>query len=614
MAVLIPSIATIFLLSPGTGSTSLSSWFMEHMGGMWIIPGKTGKHATPREIAATGLDMSCYTIATTTRNPFDFYISQYNKKRTWSGASPDFLLAKNNSFDVFLRKFLQQAPNGHLHPTYLNAADVVFRKEHLEQDVNLFLSKIGVQVSAKLPSINVAQNLSHNVHDWYDETLLSLVEQKHQAHLARFGYSRDHAGPQRSLLLSETILGKLASPQPASCAALVLPGKNGWLYLSDDSNRVVSSSTGHYDAHQYWIDAWKTEIAARDLHAQTARAAIGTYIAPNTHSAQPEQLPDGVTLSADRPIARLIDEVTGIDYLLDQLGDPDCFVANDSHYSEYGAYKAYRYICQQHGLSPLTIDKPDFESSYCLGDLGVKLFPAKGANQLILGHKKKEQLGLENAVKIFQSGVKSTGKLDVFYNQQAPLENRTLLILGDSYANKIARFMTHNFQYVVLLHSTRPPLELIGTLEPQLVFFIHSERFMTHAPQQQSAAHRNDYRTKLQQLASAQIAVGAPSYQLEQVAKLPGLLQEIVALENIYDSTFHNPAMNLGKLSAMAQTLLHRGMDIDELLDKARRHPHLASAMAEILCSDEFTSKNSLRVRIDSEALFADEPTLKAGA
>lgn len=610
MAVLIPGIATIFLLSPGTGSTSLSTWFIEQMGGMWIIPGKLGKHATPREIVATGLDMSRYTIATTTRNPFDFYISQYNKKRTWSGTSPDFLLAKNNPFDVFLRKFLQQAPSGHLHPTYLNAADVVFRKEHLEEDVNLFLNKIGAQVSARLPSINVAQNLSHDLHDWYDETLLSLVEEKHQAHLARFAYSRDHTGPQRPLLLSDGVLEKLAAPQPASSDPMVLPGKNGWLYLSDDSNRVVSSSTGHYGAHEQWIDAWKTEMADRQQHAQAACAAIGTYIAPNTHSARPELLPDGIALAADRPISRLTREVNGIDYLLEQLSDPDCFVANDSHYSEYGAYQAYRYICQQHELSPLEIAKSDFENSYCLGDLGTKLFPAQGANQLILSHKKKEQLGLENAVRIFQSGVNSTGKLDVFYNPQALLENRTLLIFGDSYASKIARFMAHNFQHVVLLHSTRPPLELIGALAPHLVLFIHAERFIKHAPQQQSAAHRNDYRIKLHQLAGAQIAVAAPSYQLEQVAKLPGLLQEIVALENIYDSTFPNPAMNLGKLSSMARTLLHRCMDNDELLDKARRHPHLASAMAEILCSDEFTSKNGLRVRIDNKVhCSSGEPT-----
>lgn len=599
MAVLIPSIATIFLLSPGTGSTSLSSWFIEHMDGIWIIPGRLGKHATPQQIAATGLDLSRYTIVTTTRNPFDFYISQYHKKRTWAGQSPDFLLAKENSFDVFLRAFLEQTPDGHLHPIFLNAADVVLRKECLEEDVNLFLSNTRRPLTARLPSLNVAEDLNHDLQNWYDSTLLAQVERKHQSHLERFGYTCNHLSPQQPLALSEAALQRLQHIEAPYCDPLVLPGKQGWLYLSDESNQVVSSSAGQYGAHEHWIYAWKTELAERTRLAQAVHADLGTYIAPNTHSGQPDQLPDEYALSPDRPVKRLIAEVDGLDYLLQPLRDPDCFIANDSHYSEYGAYLVYRHICLQHGLSPLTIDKSIFEHVQCIGDLGAKLFPARGATRLIIGHKQREQLGLNRPELILQSSVKSTGKLEVFYNPLAQLPD-TLLIFGDSYANQVVRFMSHNFRHVVILHSTRPPLELIASLAPRLVLFIHAERFMIQVPQQQAGGHLEDYRVKLEQILRAQGSVPAPSYQLGKLAALPGLLPEVAALENIYDRLLPNNQLNLGKLRAMGETLLHRNMDSLELLDKLHRHPNLASAMAEILNSAEFASKNNLHLRADA--------------
>lgn len=613
MAVLIPSIATIFLLSPGTGSTSLSSWFIEHMGGMWIIPGKNGKHATPREIAATGLDISRYTIATTTRNPFDFYISQYHKKRTWKGQSADFLLAKENPFDIFLRAFLGQTPDGYLHPIYLNAADVVFRKEHLEEDVNLFLSKTRAPQTVRLPSLNVAQDLIHDLHHWYDNELLQQIEIKHRDHLERFGYSRDAIEPRQTLQLTEETLQKLVHKEEPSQDPMVLRGKNGWLYLSDDSNHVVSCSTGQYGAHEHWINSWKTEMTKRAWHAQTMNSSMGTYIAPNTHSARPDELPDEFPLTSDRPINRLLAEVDGLDYLLEPLNDPDCFIANDSHHSGYGAYLAYKHICKKHGIEPLQVEKSRFKFFHSLGDLGAKLFPAQGADRLMLNLDQREQLGLAVGRPILQSGVKVTGRLDVFLNLGAQLPD-TLLIFGDSYAIEIAQLMKHNFRHVVLLHATRPPLELINSLAPRLVLFIHAERFMTQVPQQQPAGHLSDYRTKLEQMLRANITAPAPNYDLEQVAELPGLLQEIAALENIYDSLFPNARLNLGKLKSLGQTLLHRSMNSAELLDKARRHPNLASAMAEILRSDEFTSKNHLRVQVDGDIAPTEKSAMEARA
>ncbi len=55
--------------------------------------------------------------------------------------------------------FVDAAPNGAVHPAYIRAADVVFRKECLEKDVNEFLRLLGFNETASLPKLNVGKHI-----------------------------------------------------------------------------------------------------------------------------------------------------------------------------------------------------------------------------------------------------------------------------------------------------------------------------------------------------------------------------------------------------------------------------------------------------------------------
>ncbi|MET1081388.1 MAG: hypothetical protein ABWY06_25590 [Pseudomonas sp.] len=221
MAIFIKKIKTLFFLSPGTGSTSLSSWLIEHMDGEWVLDPLAYplnyKHATPEEVKAAGLQLSEFIVATTTRHPLDFYISQYNTKSIRVFDDPWFHKAKKSSFKDFLRLFVEAAPEGVVHPVYIRSADVIFRKECLERDVNEFLQLLGAQEVASLPQLNVARNLSHDFSDWYDEESKQWVLKKHKVHFDQFEYSDGKLAPGGSMRISNGLSVK--------SDALGLPGQ-----------------------------------------------------------------------------------------------------------------------------------------------------------------------------------------------------------------------------------------------------------------------------------------------------------------------------------------------------------------------------------------------------
>ncbi len=166
------------------------------------------KHATPKDIEMAGVDVSSYIVATTTRHPLDFYISQYHKKSTRQIDSPWFNLAKEKSFKDFLQLFVEAAPSGMVHPIFIGAADVIFRKECLEADVNEFLKFLGVEKIACLPNIHVSEKLSHEFSDWYDEASNQWVLHKHQAHFERFEYSEHDLMPRGKIEISKSVCFK----------------------------------------------------------------------------------------------------------------------------------------------------------------------------------------------------------------------------------------------------------------------------------------------------------------------------------------------------------------------------------------------------------------------
>ena len=200
----------IVTAAPGTGSTSLIESFRTSRTTTALPPdGSTGhgvdpKHGTVGQLVAAGLLPAGHglRIVTTTRNPFDFYVAEWQRSRTrWvlelrdrrsfvhtqPGAIERIVDAVTLEFEPWLHKALDveagslPAPR-RLHRGHLEEADVVLRMEALEADLSAL-----VGLDLLVPRVNVTER-DRAYWRHYSSTARRLVEVAHAEDLARFGY------------------------------------------------------------------------------------------------------------------------------------------------------------------------------------------------------------------------------------------------------------------------------------------------------------------------------------------------------------------------------------------------------------------------------------------
>ncbi|KQT93547.1 hypothetical protein ASG49_00605 [Marmoricola sp. Leaf446] len=201
----------VLTAAPGTGSTALREAFLTRPG-VVEVPAKgaelrtareagvDAKHGTVRELVGCGLLTADHglRVVTTTRNPFDFYVAEYERTRTrwvlelrdpdsWvhttPGALDGIVAALTLDFPVWLARAVGD-PDGsrRINRGHVEEADVVLRMEHLEDDVRRLLG-----LDLPVPATNVTER-ERAYWRLYTVEGRRLVERTHAADLERFGY------------------------------------------------------------------------------------------------------------------------------------------------------------------------------------------------------------------------------------------------------------------------------------------------------------------------------------------------------------------------------------------------------------------------------------------
>lgn len=192
--------------APGTGSTALREAFLDRRAATEAVPpaavraaGIDVKHGTVRQLVDAGLLEPDHglRVVTTTRNPFDFYVAEYERTRTrwvhelrqpdsWVHATPGAVDRIVDALTLDFGPWLDRAIGGpgarRLNAGHVGEADVVLRMELLEADVQELLG-------LRLPV--PATNVTDRGRAWwqaYDVGSRRLVETAHAEDLERFGY------------------------------------------------------------------------------------------------------------------------------------------------------------------------------------------------------------------------------------------------------------------------------------------------------------------------------------------------------------------------------------------------------------------------------------------
>jgi alginate O-acetyltransferase complex protein AlgJ len=267
----------------------------------------------------------------------------------------------------------------------------------------------------------------------------------------------------------------------------VIRGKNGRLFLDNDTNEVIAQHTGAVRLDEAGLEQWRLILEHRVAWLERQGIPYHFLIAPNAHSVYPEDLPDDVPSADERPIHQIIghlrekDSFAGVLYPLDELiaaKDEAIYPMTASHWSELGAFIAYRRLVQEISerleIRALTLEDFDVAEQIQPGGLGHKVEPHERSVFVYLDFRApRSRLTYDNRI------VNNGRRVDYEGDER---ERFTCLVLGDSYARNLVPFLAENFRRLVFAHLVTLDHELVERERPDVVVSILSERFLIQVP------------------------------------------------------------------------------------------------------------------------------------
>jgi alginate O-acetyltransferase complex protein AlgJ len=268
----------------------------------------------------------------------------------------------------------------------------------------------------------------------------------------------------------------------------VLRGKDDWLFLDNDANQVLKQHTGEIRFSEKDLEDWRVLLETRSAWLERHGIPYFLLIAPNQHSIYPEQLPEGVELSPERPVRQLVEHLDARGSSV-RLIDPTpalteakrkklVYSKTDSHWNFYGAFVTYDRLMEEVGevveVNRLSEDELDFAEVDLIGGLGYKVEPHESSTFVMVRHMPK------HARLISDNCVINNGSLVELSCAEAP--DTTCLFLGDSFSVNLLLFLAESFRHLVYGHTTSLDFDLVLEHKPDVVVSLITERFMIKVP------------------------------------------------------------------------------------------------------------------------------------
>jgi alginate O-acetyltransferase complex protein AlgJ len=268
----------------------------------------------------------------------------------------------------------------------------------------------------------------------------------------------------------------------------VIRGKNGWLFLAKDSNDVLAQHTGSARLSETQLEQWRYVLETRTSWLERQGIAYAFMVAPNGHSVYPENLPDSVQGSAERPVMQLMRhlEESGsfarvlypVPELTAHKSRAPVYQKTDTHWNDIGAFLAYDRIAQEiDGRVPMRrLSLGDFtlRDEALAGDLGHKLFPPEASPRTLARHKSPSAV-LESDNCVHGSGTVLRLRSDEGQSR--------CLMFGDSFAYYLLNFFAESFARFTFVHLRKLDHEVVWRERPDFVVTVLTERFLMMIPQ-----------------------------------------------------------------------------------------------------------------------------------
>lgn len=296
----------------------------------------------------------------------------------------------------------------------------------------------------------------------------------------------------------------------ADMSADVHEGRDGWLFLTGGTNRVLAQYR-RPGVPRALLWRWRRIVADRVRRCARLGATYVHAVAPEKLTVYGDQAPDLALDPARAPVRRLARWLTasaGARAFVDldaafraarggDLDGPPLYLRTDSHWTLHGSEVAYRAILSRMGVAP----RDDFEARRTggttpfSGDLGRKVVPNRFESAPVTAFASQARRVHANALltelEARGRGIDAhLGAHAVFRNDDPKVDPRRLVIFGDSFCQHTAHspvatltaLMADTFREVHFLWSTSIDWHYLDAVRPDFVLGEIAERFMIDLP------------------------------------------------------------------------------------------------------------------------------------
>jgi alginate O-acetyltransferase complex protein AlgJ len=288
--------------------------------------------------------------------------------------------------------------------------------------------------------------------------------------------------------LKEEVVFDPKLPSLLKYDAKVLRGKNGRLFLDNDSNQVIKQYTGELLFSDRELLDWEYLLENRIAWLQRVGIHYFFLVPPNAHPVYPEDLPDAIRAAEPRPVPQLIEHlqqrgsyaelIYPLEELLAAKPNPLLYAKTDTHWTAHGAFIAYRRLMDAissvlpvHSVSE---DAIEYHESLWMGELGFKLDP-KEESVTVTARIKRPLAYLVSDNRVFNRGM-----LVVTECPDAPPVSCVVFV--DSFARAMHPFLASSFRRLVFAYAPTLDHDLILRERPDVVVSVMNERFLMTIP------------------------------------------------------------------------------------------------------------------------------------
>ena len=263
----------------------------------------------------------------------------------------------------------------------------------------------------------------------------------------------------------------------------ILEGKEGWLFLDNDTNKSIEQYTGKLKLSRTAQTEWKEYLVSLNDFSRSSGKPVCLLVAPSKEMVYEEYYP--FSFSKKAPIQKLKELIPkSLNFILpiEELRNLEqrSFRVCDTHWTLHGARLAAQLVASKlssRNISELDVFANDvYQNRKSWGDLGSKVYPPQ--------QHEEESLTSFNYRRcvIFDNNIDNFGRIIVMYHQHAVIDE-TLLVFGSSSSYTMFHYLCRLYTSVVFIHTAgNVDHKVIDVVKPNCICVQTNARFVVKAP------------------------------------------------------------------------------------------------------------------------------------